>query len=204
MTCNHTIHKHNHHYGWDNSIEPILSLAPGKTVEVQTVDASGGQLSALSTLADLAVVSFERVNPVTGPIFIEGAEPGDAVAVTFLDFKPSGWGWTANIPGFGLLADDFADPALHIWTYDSQSLAPALYGPGGKVPVNTSGGLVSKGHPVGATGLSMIYELTTQLRGEAGERQVDDARIALAENGGGVMGFEEAACSVTILERARD
>lgn len=77
-------------------------------------------------------------------------------------------------------------------------------GPGGKVPVNTSGGLVSKGHPVGATGLSMIYELTTQLRGEAGDRQVDDARIALAENGGGVMGFEEAACSVTILERARD
>ncbi|MDF1733592.1 MULTISPECIES: thiolase family protein [unclassified Minwuia] len=77
-------------------------------------------------------------------------------------------------------------------------------GPGGKVPVNTSGGLVSKGHPVGATGLSMIYELTTQLRGEAGERQVPDARIALAENGGGVIGFEEAACSVTILERARD
>jgi len=77
-------------------------------------------------------------------------------------------------------------------------------GPGGKVPVNTSGGLVSKGHPVGATGLSMIYELTTQLRGEAGERQVPDARIALAENGGGVMGFEEAACSVTLLERARD
>lgn len=77
-------------------------------------------------------------------------------------------------------------------------------GPGGKVPVNTSGGLVSKGHPVGATGLSMIYELTTQLRGEAGERQVPDARIALAENGGGVMGFEEAACAVTILERARD
>jgi len=77
-------------------------------------------------------------------------------------------------------------------------------GPGGKVPVNTSGGLVSKGHPVGATGLSMIYELATQLRGEAGDRQVPDARIALAENGGGVIGFEEAACSVTILERARD
>lgn len=76
-------------------------------------------------------------------------------------------------------------------------------GPGGRIPVNTSGGLVSKGHPVGATGLSMIYELTTQLRGEAGPRQVPDARIALAENGGGVMGFEEAACSVTILERAR-
>jgi acetyl-CoA acetyltransferase len=74
-------------------------------------------------------------------------------------------------------------------------------GPGGRIPVNTSGGLVSKGHPVGATGLSMIHELVTQLRGEAGPRQVPGARIALAENGGGVMGLEEAACAVTILER---
>ena len=73
---------------------------------------------------------------------------------------------------------------------------------GGRIPINTSGGLVSKGHPVGATGLSMIYELAAQLRGEAGERQVTDARIALSENGGGVIGFDEAAASVTILERA--
>ena len=72
---------------------------------------------------------------------------------------------------------------------------------GGRIPVNTSGGLVSKGHPVGATGLSMTNELVLQLRGEAGERQVDGARIALAENGGGVIGFDEAACSVLILER---
>jgi len=72
---------------------------------------------------------------------------------------------------------------------------------GGRVPVNTSGGLVSKGHPVGATGLSMAFELVTQLRGEAGERQVEGARVALAENGGGVIGFDEAACSVLILER---
>jgi acetyl-CoA acetyltransferase len=74
-------------------------------------------------------------------------------------------------------------------------------GPGGTVPINTSGGLVSKGHPVGATGLSMVYELITQLRGEAGERQVPNARIGLAENGGGVVGLEEAACAITILER---
>ena len=64
---------------------------------------------------------------------------------------------------------------------------------GGRIPVNTSGGLVSKGHPVGATGLSMVAELAEQLRGEAGERQVARARIALAENGGGVIGFDEAA-----------
>ena len=74
---------------------------------------------------------------------------------------------------------------------------------GGRIPINLSGGLVSKGHPVGATGLSMIAELAQQLRGEAGTRQVPDARIALAENGGGVMGFDEAACSIFILGRAR-
>lgn len=73
---------------------------------------------------------------------------------------------------------------------------------GGKLPVNTSGGLVSKGHPVGATGLSMTNELVLQLRGEAGERQVEGAHIALAENGGGVIGFDEAACSVLILSRS--
>ncbi len=74
---------------------------------------------------------------------------------------------------------------------------------GGNVPINTSGGLVSKGHPVGATGLSMIYELVEQLRGEAGKRQVPNAEWALAENGGGVIGFDEAACSVIILKRDR-
>jgi acetyl-CoA acetyltransferase len=70
---------------------------------------------------------------------------------------------------------------------------------GGERPVNLSGGLVSKGHPVGATGLSMVAELALQLRGEAGQRQATKARIALAENGGGVIGFDEAACSVLIL-----
>ncbi|GAA4659644.1 thiolase C-terminal domain-containing protein [Gordonia humi] len=72
-------------------------------------------------------------------------------------------------------------------------------GPGGTIPINTSGGLLSKGHPVGASGLSMITEVTEQLRGEAGPRQVPGARVGLIENGGGIMGLEEAACAVTIL-----
>jgi acetyl-CoA acetyltransferase len=70
----------------------------------------------------------------------------------------------------------------------------------GKIPINTSGGLISKGHPIGATGLSMIYEIATQLRGEAGPRQIKDARIGLVENGGGVISVEEMACGVTLLE----
>jgi acetyl-CoA acetyltransferase len=69
----------------------------------------------------------------------------------------------------------------------------------GRIPVNPSGGLESKGHPIGATGLGQLFELTLQLRGEAGARQVKDAKVAIAENGGGVYGIEEAACCVTIL-----
>jgi acetyl-CoA acetyltransferase len=73
---------------------------------------------------------------------------------------------------------------------------------GGRIPVNPSGGLESKGHPIGATGLGQIHELVTQLRGEAGARQVDGARIAIAENGGGLHGIEEAIACITILARS--
>ncbi len=71
---------------------------------------------------------------------------------------------------------------------------------GGRLPINVSGGLLSKGHPIGATGAIQIVELVTQLRGEAGERQVATPKPGLAENGGGFHGVEEAACVVTILE----
>lgn len=72
---------------------------------------------------------------------------------------------------------------------------------GGRIPINTSGGLESKGHPIGATGIGQLHELVTQLRGEAGARQVQGARLAMAENGGGLYGIEEAVCAITILGR---
>jgi acetamidase/formamidase len=135
MKCNHTIHDHNCHHGWNNANAPALRIAPGETIEFHTVDSSGGQLNPRSTLADLGRLDFAKVNPVTGPVYVDGAEPGDAIKVTLLSFAPSGWGWTANIPGFGLLANQFKDPQLHIWKYDVATLAPALYGPGGRVPL---------------------------------------------------------------------
>lgn len=73
---------------------------------------------------------------------------------------------------------------------------------GGRLPINPSGGLESKGHPIGATGLGQIHELVTQLRGEAGQRQVANARIAIQENGGGLHGIEEAVVAVNILAKA--
>ena len=114
----HTIHGAHHHFGWDRSIPPVATVAPGTTLEFECIDASGGQLTASSTLADVATLDFGKVNPVTGPIFVDGAKPGDALKVTIDEFAPSGFGWTANIPGFGLLADQFSEPALKLWSYE--------------------------------------------------------------------------------------
>src|SRR5258708_29431950 len=138
----HTIHREHSHLGWNNANKPHLTIKPGEAVTFEIAEASGGQLSPSSTVADVGRLDFGRVNPVTGPVFIDGAEPGDALKVTLLDFAPSGWGWTANIPGFGLLADQFPAAALHIWKYDPVALAPALYGPGGRVPLKPFTGTI--------------------------------------------------------------
>lgn len=73
---------------------------------------------------------------------------------------------------------------------------------GGKLPTNTSGGLKSRGHPIGASGMAQIHEVVTQLRGEAGKRQVQGVRLGLTENGGGMVGFEEASMTIHILEKS--
>ena len=131
----YTLHSRDHHFGWDNSLAPALTLAPGETVSFETVDSSGAQISPDSTVADVAALDFAKVNPVTGPVYVEGAEPGDALQVEVHEFAPSGWGWTALIPGFGLLADDFPDPALSLWSYDAAALEPAAFSAGGRVPL---------------------------------------------------------------------
>jgi acetamidase/formamidase len=131
----HTLHAHQHHHGWNRDFAPALSVRPGDSVEFETVDSSGGQLGPQATLATLATLDFGRINPVTGPVFVDGAEPGDVLRVTIEAFGPSGWGWTANIPGFGLLADQFTEPALHLWSYDPAAMTPAAYGAWARVPL---------------------------------------------------------------------
>ncbi len=135
LHTNHTIHAHQSHHSWDNAIPPVLTVAPGESVEFAVQDASAGQLTARSGVADVTALDFAQINPVCGPIRIDGAKPGDALKVSVLAFAPSGWGWTACIPGFGLLADQFPEPALHIWSYDTTTAKPAAYGPGGRVPL---------------------------------------------------------------------
>jgi acetamidase/formamidase len=138
----HRVERHQLHYGWDHATEPCLVVAPGDVVEFDTIDASGGQISPTSTVDDVARFDFSRVNPAFGPVYVEGAQPGDALQVTILDLRTADWGWTANIPGFGLLAGGFTEPALHLWRIDPEALAPATYGPGGRVPLKPFAGIM--------------------------------------------------------------
>ena len=140
MTHRHTIHSQ--HYGWDNSLAPVRHVAPGETLEFEVQDASGGQFTPDSGDADVSALDFSRVNPVSGPVYIEGAAPGDILRVSILGFSPSGWGWTANIPGFGLLAEDFPQPSLRIWRYDAETLSPCAFGLWARVPLKPFTGTI--------------------------------------------------------------
>ena len=140
MAARHTIHQQ--HYGWDNSLEAAARIAPGQALEFDVMEASAGQLLDSCTADDIGRIDFSKVNPLAGPVYIEGAEPGDVLKVTVLSFAPSGWGWTANIPGFGLLAEEFKEPALHVWRYDPRTLQPALFGRWARVPLKPFTGTI--------------------------------------------------------------
>jgi len=102
------------HLAWDAAIPPILRVDSGSEISFDALDASCGQIGPESGLSDLEALDFSRVDQVAGPIYVDGANPGDTLEVELLDFEPGDWGWTASIPGFGLLASDFPDPALRI------------------------------------------------------------------------------------------
>ena len=106
-----TIHigREQNHLAWDPAIEPVASIGSGDVIEFDCLDASNGQLTADSTTDDLAGLDFDRVDQVNGPVEVAGAEPGDTLQIDLLEFEPADWGWTASIPGFGLLADEFPD-----------------------------------------------------------------------------------------------
>jgi acetamidase/formamidase len=122
------------HLAWDPAIPPIETVPSGSVVEFDLLDASGGQLTATSTTDDLANLDFDRVDQVNGPIAVEGAVPGDTLQVDLLSFQPADWGWTAGIPGFGLLADDFPDPAYRV-TRVPPAGERAEFLPGIRVPI---------------------------------------------------------------------
>lgn len=111
----HHIAREQRHLAWDRSIPPVLTIESGEIVHIDAIEASGGQLGPHSVVQDIATLDFTACDPVQGPIYVQGAEPGDTLQIQILDLKTADWGWTAVIPGFGLLADEFPEPALKIW-----------------------------------------------------------------------------------------
>jgi acetamidase/formamidase len=114
----HSISAEHRQTVWDNQIPPVLEIESGATVQLGTADASGGQLTGSSTAQDVTKMDMANVNPVTGSIYVKGAEPGDTLQIETLELAPSDWGWTAIIPEFGLLADEFPDQWLNISQVD--------------------------------------------------------------------------------------
>jgi acetamidase/formamidase len=122
------------HLAWDHSIPPIARISSGESIAFDCLDASCGQIGPHATVETIQTLDFSRVDQVSGPIYVDGAEPGDTLEVEFVDFQPADWGWTALIPGFGLLADEFAEPALKIWRL-SDADGWAEFAPGIRIPL---------------------------------------------------------------------
>jgi acetamidase/formamidase len=163
----HAVRPDAFNYVWDNSIEPELEVDSGEVVEFRVRDASDEQLTADSTSEDVAKLDFDHVNPVSGPVYVRDARPGDVLAVEILEFRTMEWGWTALIPGFGLLADEFPEPWLRISRVDAEQdrvifaegielpyepfpgtigVAPAEPGPHSIVPPSRWGGNMDTKH----------------------------------------------------------
>ena len=162
----------------------LRRLHKNRAIEVRsTVLLGGGRRTAEDYRADVSHVAAKRAYELAsvGPIDVSVAEVHDATA-------PGEIQQTEN-----LMFCDFGEGGIL-----AEQGATRL---GGRIPINPSGGLECRGHPIGATGIAQVHELVLQLRGEAGARQVAGAKIAIAENGGGLIGVESAACCVTILGR---
>jgi acetamidase/formamidase len=108
----------NIHAAWDNSLDPVRTVRPGEVVRFECRDATDGQVTVETTAADVADISFDPVHPLTGPVAVEGAEPGDVLEIELLDLQHKGWGYTLFFPGemgLGLLPEEFPEPDIHVW-----------------------------------------------------------------------------------------
>ena len=119
MATHHLDDKQPHAF-WDNSYPARVRIKPGDTVIFETLEASANQVTPTSTSEAVGNLSFDPIHPLTGPVYVEGAEPGDGLEVEIVSIKNKGWGWNAVLANFGLLADDFPTPYLHHYKLDSK------------------------------------------------------------------------------------
>jgi acetamidase/formamidase len=100
---------------WNRDYPPVLTVSPGDTVSMEMRDSSDGQVRPGMTSAAFAAIDKTRIHALTGPVAIDGAEPGDALEIEILDYRHEGWAWTSIIPGMGALGDEFSEAYLHLW-----------------------------------------------------------------------------------------
>lgn len=116
------------HSRWNRALPPRLRIAPGDTVHMECVDSSGAQVLPGMTVEEFLTIDRGRIHALTGPIFVDGAEPGDVLQVDVLEVAHKGWGWSSVIAGLGFLKQRFTEPYLFHWELDgavSRSLTPA-------------------------------------------------------------------------------
>lgn len=132
------------HSTWNNELEPVCTIDPGDVVRFECRDATNGQLGPDSVAADVAELDIDPVHPLTGPVAIDGAGPGDVLEIELLDLEHRGWGYTLVLPGeigHGLLADSFPEPAVHVWELDDDDDVCRFVN-GIEVPLNPFPGIV--------------------------------------------------------------
>ncbi|KAL4259091.1 Formamidase [Pleurotus pulmonarius] len=117
----HSVKRQQNHLAWDKSIQPIVYVQSGEAVTFDCLDASNGQITPTSTASTISSLVFSQLDQVSGPVHVEGALPGDTLQVDVLKIETATWGWTGVIPGFGLLHDEFSEPALKIWELDTKN-----------------------------------------------------------------------------------
>jgi acetamidase/formamidase len=125
---------------WSNDRAPVVTVRSGSELTLQVPDASAGQIGPGSGIDAVKGLDFEKVNPTCGPIYVEGARPGDVLAIEILRMEMSSYGWTAIFPGFGLLADQFASPWLKVWEIGGDGWA--LFRDGIRVPLKPFCGVI--------------------------------------------------------------
>jgi acetamidase/formamidase len=111
------------HFTWDAGNEPVIAIDSGDTVVLTTRDVADNQITPDSDSSAVAALDWDRVYPLSGPIRVNGAQPGDTLAIEILDLHTRGWGWTAILPGFGLLPEDFPDAYLRIFDISAGDFA---------------------------------------------------------------------------------
>jgi len=121
------------HNRWHPDIEPKLEVEPGQIVGIETLDAFDGQIKPETTNEDVGRLNLNLVHPLTGPVYVKGAEPGDILEVTVLQIDPQPFGYTIQVPGFGFLRDLFPDPYIIRWNI-ANNAATSEDLPGVKIP----------------------------------------------------------------------